>query len=147
MIIPDQDGKLDIGRVELGNMDIEDDIVPRMITKYMNTLGNKLINKMTCSDTNYNFSVKIVDLFKGEERWTFADSWRDSYDYIVVIDSEVRVPKAVCDEYQEKHFKDESVKVYPLLWAFSPKMKEDLKYLGIDLTSITFGKAGIHFKN
>jgi hypothetical protein len=128
-------------------MDIEDEIVPKMITKYMNTFGNKKINEMTCSDTKYNFSVYIVDLYKGEERWKFADSWRDSYDYILVIDSEVPIPSYVCDEYKEKYFKDERALKYPLSWAFGPEMKDDLKYMGIDLTSVTFGKAGLHFKN
>ena len=128
-------------------MKIEDKIVPQIITKYLNTLGNKVINKMTCSDTKYNFSVHIVDLYKGEERWKFADSWRNSYDYIVVVDSEVPVPKDICDEYKEKYFKDERALRYPLEWAFNPEMNNDLKYWGIDLTSFSFGKAAIHFKN
>ena len=118
-----------------------------MITKCMNTFGNKMINRMTCSDTKYNFSVHIVDLFKGEERWEFADSWRTNYDYVVVIDSEVPVPRVLCDEYKEKHFKDDIAKKYPLDWVFIPQIKDDLKYMGIDLTSITFGRSGIYFKN
>jgi hypothetical protein len=128
-------------------MNIEDEAVPRMITKYMNTFGNKRINKMTCSDTKYNFSVHIVNLYKGEERWKFADSWRDKYDYILVIDSEVPIPVELCDEYKEKHFKNSVAKKYPLNWAFEPEMVDDLKYMGIDLTSWSFGKAGLHFKN
>ena len=128
-------------------MNIEDEIVPKMITKYMNTFGNKKINEMTCSDTKYNFSVRLVNLFKGEERWDFEDSWRSSYDYVVVIDSEFPVPWNVCDKYKEKHFKDERALKYPLSWAFKPEMEDDLKYMGIDLTSVTFGKAGLHFKN
>ena len=128
-------------------MKIESSIVPKMITKYMNTFGNKIINEMTCSDVKYNFTVRIVDLYSGEERWEFADSWRDSYDYILVIDSEVPVPRVLCDEYKEKHYKDDVAKKYPLLWAFSPEMKMDLKYMGVDLDSVTFGKTGIHFKN
>jgi hypothetical protein len=127
-------------------MNIEDEIVPKMITKYMNTFGNKKINKMTCSDTKYNFSVHIVNLYKGEERWDFDDSWRNSYDYIVVVDSEVPVPWNVCDKYKEKYFKNERALKYPLDWAFKPEMEDDLKYMGIDLTSVTFGKAGLHFK-
>lgn len=128
-------------------MTIENKIVTKMITKYLNTFGNKTINEMTCSDTKYNFSVHIVDLFKGEERWEFADSWRTNYDYVVVIDSEVPVPRVLCDEYKEKHFKDDVAKKYPLKWAFEPEMKDYLKYMGIELNSITFGKAGVHFKN
>ena len=128
-------------------MNIEDEIVPKMITKYMNTFGNKRINEMTCSDTKYNFSVRIVNLYKGEERWEFADSWRTNYDYVVVVDSEVPVPRVVCDEYREKHFKNERALQYPLIWAFEPEMIDDLKYMGIDLTSFSFGKAGLHFKN
>lgn len=128
-------------------MDIRYEIVPKMITKYMNTLGNKLINRMTCSNVKYNFSVHIVDLFEGEERWKFDDNWRTSYDYVIVIDSEVPVPKVICDEYKEKYFKDETVIKYPLNWAFKPLMENDLKYMGIDVTSYSFGKSGIHFKN
>jgi len=128
-------------------MNIEDEIVPKMITKYMNTFGNKKINEMTCSDTKYNFSVHIVNLYKGEERWKFDDSWRNTYDYVLVIDSEVPVPNNICDEYKEKHFKDERALKYPLLWAFDTEMIDDLKYMGVDLTSWSFGKAGLHFKN
>jgi len=128
-------------------MNIEDEIVPKMITKYMNTFGNKKINEMTCSDTKYNFSVKLVNLYKGEERWKFDDSWRNTYDYVLVINSEVPVPKNICDEYKKKHFKDERALKYPLLWAFDTEMIDDLKYMGVDLTSWSFGKAGIHFKN
>ena len=128
-------------------MRIEDKIVPQMITKYLNTLGNKVINEMTCSDTKYNFSVHIVNLFQGEERWMFADSLRKNYDYIVVVDSDVPVPKIICDEYKEKFFKDERALEYPLLWAFNPEMNNDLKYMGIDLTSFSFGKAALYFKN
>ena len=128
-------------------MNIEDEIVPKMITKYLNTLGNDKINKMTCSDTKYNFSVHIVNLYKGEERWEFADSWRDSYDYILVIDSEVPIPSYVCDKYKEKYFKDKVSKKYPLIWAIKPEIDDDLKYMGVDLTSWSFGKAGLHFKN
>jgi hypothetical protein len=128
-------------------MNIEDEIVPKMITKYMNTFGNKKINEMTCSDTKYNFSVHIVNLYKGEERWKFDDSWRNTYDYVLVIDSEIPVPNNICDEYKEKHFKDERALKYPLLWAFDTEMIDDLKYMGIDLTSFAFGKSGLHFKN
>jgi|LakMenE18May11ns_1017448.scaffolds.fasta_scaffold9952713_7 hypothetical protein len=128
-------------------MNIEDEIVPKMITKYMNTFGNKKINEMTCSDTKYNFSVHIVNLYKGEERWKFDDSWRNTYDYVLVIDSEIPVPNNICDEYKEKHFKDERALKYPLLWAFDTEMIDDLKYMGVDLTSWSFGKAGLHFKN
>jgi len=128
-------------------MDINSTIVPKIITKYMNTLGNKHINKMVCYDTKYNFSVWIVDLYSGEERWKFADSWRTSYDYVLVIDSEVPVPKIICDEYKEKYFKNERALKYPLQWAFVPEMYDDLKVIGVDLTSYTFGKAGIHFNN
>ena len=128
-------------------MNIEDEIVPKMITKYLNTLGNEIINKMTCSDTKYNFSVRLVNLYKGEERWDFDDSWRQKYDYILVIDSEIPVPRVVCDDYKEKHFKDERALKYPLDWAFKPEMNDDLKYMGIDITSFTFGKEGLHFKN
>ena len=85
-------------------MNIEDEIVPKMITKYMNTFGHKKINEMTCSDTKYNFSVRLVNLYKGEERWAFGDSWRREYDYILVIDSEVPVPRVVCDKYKKKIF-------------------------------------------
>ena len=128
-------------------MNIEDEIVPKMITKYLNTFGNKKINEMTCSNTKYDFSVRLVNLFKGEERWDFEDNWRTSYDYVVVIDSEFPVPWNVCDKYKEKYFKDERALKYPLSWAFKPEMEDDLKYMGIDLTSVTFGKAGLHFKN
>ena len=128
-------------------MNIEDEIVPKMITKYMNTFGNKKINEMTCSDTKYNFSVRLVNLYKGEERWAFGDSWRREYDYILVIDSEVPVPRVVCDKYKKKYFKNELAIRYPLDWAFEPEMVDDLKYMGVDLTSWSFGKAGLHFKN
>ena len=128
-------------------MNIEDEIVPKMITKYMNTFGNKKINEMTCSDTKYNFSVHIVNLYKGEERWKFGDSWRNTYDYVLVIDSEVPVPNNICDDYKEKHFKDERALKYPLLWAFDTEMIDDLKYMGVDLTSWSFGKTGLYFKN
>ena len=57
------------------------------------------------------------------------------------------IAKYVLDEYKEKHFKDDVAKKYPLLWAFSPEMKDYLKYMGIELDSVTFGKTGIHFKN
>lgn len=127
-------------------MEITDNIVPKMITKYMNTLGNSKINKMTCSDTKYNFNVKIVDLYSGEERWGFDDSWRRDYDYILVIDSEVPVPWNVCDKYKEKYFKDERALKYPIEWAFKPELMDDLKYMGIDLTSTSFGKSGLYFK-
>ena len=128
-------------------MNIEDEIVPKMITKYMNTFGNKKINEMTCSDTKYNFSVHIINLYKGEERWAFGDSWRREYDYILVIDSEVPVPRVVCDKYKKKYFKNKLAIQYPLDWAFEPEMVDDLKYMGVDLTSWLFGKAGLHFKN
>lgn len=128
-------------------MKIEDEIVPKMIAKYLNTLGNKTINEMTCSDTKYNFSVRLVNLYKGEERWDFDDNWRREYDYILVIDSEIPVPYYVCDKYKEKYFKDTRALEYPLDWAFKPEMNNDLKYMSIDITSSNFGLAGLHFKN
>lgn len=129
-------------------MNIENKIVPQIITKYMNTLGNKLINKMTCSDTKYNFSIRVEDIFVGSNRFEFDDSFRSRYDYMVMIDSEIPVPMYVCKEYQEEHdIKDSKIGRYPLLWEFAPEMGGDLKYMGIDLTSITFGKAGISFTN
>ena len=128
-------------------MDIESPIIPKMITKYLNTFGNKKINEMTCSDTKYNFSVRLVDLYKGEERWEFADSWRGEYDYILVIDSEVPVPRVICDEYKEKHFKDEVAKKYPLDWAFMTEMRLYLKHMGVYLDSVKFGRTGLFIKN
>lgn len=131
-------------------MGIKDDIIIKMITKYMNTLGNKHINKMSCSDVKYNFSVEIADLFEHDSKWDFEDFLRDSYDYMVVIDSEVPVPVYLCEDYRKKYVKKNENIVfgkYPLFWEFVEKMKDDLKYMDIDLNSITFGKSGISFLN
>ncbi len=131
-------------------MGIKDDIIIKMITKYMNTLGNKHINKMSCSDVKYNFSVEIADLFDYDSKWDFEDFLRDSYDYMVMIDSEVPVPVYLCEDYRKKYVKKNENIVfgkYPLFWEFVEKMKDDLKYMDIDLNSITFGKSGISFLN
>ena len=86
-------------------MNITDDIIIKMITKYMNTLGNKHINKMSCSDVKYNFSIEIADLFDYDSKWDFEDFLRDSYDYMVMIDSEVPVPVYLCEDYRKKYVK------------------------------------------
>jgi len=57
------------------------------------------------------------------------------------------VPRVLCDEYKEKHFKNERALKYPLLWEFDTEMIDDLKYMGVDLTSWSYGKSGLHFKN
>ena len=131
-------------------MNIKDNISIKMITKYMNTLGNKHINKMSCSDVKYNFTIEIADLFDYDSKWDFEDFLRDSYDYMVMIDSEVPVPVYLCEDYRKKYVKKNENIVfgkYPLLWEFVEKMKDDLKYMDIDLNSITFGKSGISFLN
>lgn len=131
-------------------MNIKDNISIKMITKYMNTLGNKHINKMSCSDVKYNFSIEIADLFDYDSKWDFEDFLRDSYDYMVMIDSEVPVPVYLCEDYRKKYVKKNENIVfgkYPLFWEFVEKMKDDLKYMDIDLNSITFGKSGISFLN
>ena len=132
------------------NLRIEDDIIINMITKYMNTMGNRHINKMSCSDVKYNFSVEIVDLFDNDSKWNFVDSLKSGFDYMVAIDSEIPVPVYLCEDYRKKFVKKNENIVfgkYPLLWEFAEKMKDDLKYMSIDLNSTNFGKSGIFFLN
>ena len=132
------------------NLRIEDDIIINMITKYMNTMGNRHINKMSCSDVKYNFSVEIVDLFDNDSKWNFVDSLKSGFDYMVAIDSEIPVPVYLCEDYRKKFVKKNENIVFgkfPLLWEFVEKMIDDLKYMGIDLNSTKFGKSGIFFLN
>ena len=132
------------------NLTIDDNITINIITKYMNTLGNKHVNKMSCSDVKYDFSVEIVDLFDNHSKWRFDDSLKASFDYIIAIDSQIPIPVYLCEDYRKKYVKKNEMIVfgkYPLLWEFAEKMKDDLKYLSIDLDSLNFGKSGISFLN
>ena len=84
-----------------------------------------------------------------------ADTLGNVIDKLVTVDMKMwdnqellyDIRRMSFDEYKEKYFKDERVLKYPLSWAFKPEMEDDLKYMGIDLTSVTFGKSGLYFKN
>lgn len=133
--------------------DITDENVLTAIQKFSNVMINRYFKLYTGIKTDFKFDVELVDLFKGERQWDYDDDFRRNYDYVLELIPDKPFPLVIhinntqlLDYYNVRVLGDNN---QPYIWVanIQTMLKKDIKMLGYDLDSVSFGSAGIQIKN
>jgi hypothetical protein len=133
--------------------EITDESVLSAIQKFSNVMVNRYFKSYTGIKTDFKFDVELVDLFKGERQWDYDDDFRRNYDYVLELISDKPFPLVIhinntqnLDKYNVRILGDSN---QPYIWVanIQTMLKQDIKMLGYDLSSVTFGSAAIQIKN
>ena len=97
--------------------------------------------------------VELVDLFKGERQWDYEDDFRRNYDYVLELISDKPFPLVIhinntakLERYKIRILGDSN---QPYIWVanIQTMLKKDIKMLGFNLDSVSFGSTAIQIKN
>jgi len=127
---------------------IEDLSVLKIINKFTDKMINQYMKMYTGIDTDFKFNLKLIDVTSREGYLRVSDSLRRDYDYVLFLIPNQTIPGKIYVN-EETPFYNESQSEYlknPYevpFYDFTKLLKEDLKMLGVNLDSITFGKTYI----
>jgi len=123
------------------------------IQKFANVMVNRYFKLYTGIETDFKFDVELVDLFKGERRWDYEDDFRRNYDYVLELISDKPFPLVIhinntvnLERYKIRILGDSN---QPYIWVanIQTMLRKDIKMLGFNLESSSFGSTAIQIKN
>ena len=133
--------------------EITDNSVLITIQKFANVMVNRYFKLYTGIETDFKFDVELVDLFKGERQWDYEDDFRRNYDYVLELISDKPFPLVIhinnnanLERYKIRILGDSN---QPYIWVanIQTMLKKDIKMLGFNLDSVSFGSTDIQIKN
>ena len=133
--------------------EITDTSVLITIQKFANVMVNRYFKLYTGIETDFKFDVELVDLFKGERQWDYEDDFRRNYDYVLELISDKPFPLVIhinntgnLERYKIRVLGDSN---QPYIWVanIQTMLKKDIKMLGFNLDSVSFGSTAIQIKN
>lgn len=133
--------------------EITDNSVLITIQKFANVMVNRYFKLYTGIETDFKFDVELVDLFKGERQWDYEDDFRRNYDYVLELISDKPFPLVIhinntanLERYKIRILGDSN---QPYIWVanIQTMLKKDIKMLGFNLDSVSFGSTAIQIKN
>ena len=133
--------------------EITDTSVLITIQKFANVMVNRYFKLYTGIETDFKFDVELVDLFKGERQWDYDDDFRSNYDYVLELISDKPFPLVIhinntakLERYKIRILGDSN---QPYIWVanIQTMLKKDIKMLGFNLDSVSFGSTAIQIKN
>ena len=135
--------------------EITDESVLLAIQKFANKIFNRYFKICTGIETDFEFDVRVVDLFDGESRWEYSDDFRRNYDYVLELIPNKPFPlyafvnktDGLYDDYYNltKLLRDG----HPYIWQadFQKMFKKDLLMLGFNLNNLSFGSSAVQIRN
>jgi len=133
--------------------EITDKSVLITIQKFANVMVNRYFKLYTGIETDFKFDVELVDLFDGERRWDYEDDFRRNYDYVLELISDKPFPLVIhinntvnLERYKIRILGDSN---QPYIWVanIQTMLRKDIKMLGFNLESASFGSTAIQIKN
>jgi len=133
--------------------EITDKSVLITIQKFANVMVNRYFKLYTGIETDFKFDVELVDLFDGERRWDYEDDFRRNYEYVLELISDKPFPLVIhinntvnLERYKIRILGDSN---QPYIWVanIQTMLKKDIKMLGFNLDSNSFGSTAIQIKN
>ena len=124
---------------------VEDPSVLNVIKKFANKMINQYLKMYTGINPDFKFDLKLIDVSSREGMERVSDDVRRRYDYVIILTPNQVTPgkihvnkdKPFYNEMSSRHLKNP----YEIpFYEFLNLLREDLKMLGIDLDSVSFGQ-------
>ena len=124
---------------------VEDPSVLNVIKKFANKMINQYLKMYTGINTDFKFDLKLIDVTSSEGMERVSDSVRRAYDYVLLLKPNQVIPGKIYVN-EETPFYDEAKSKFlknpyeVAFYDFLHLLKDDLKMLGINLDSVSFGQ-------
>ena len=126
---------------------IEDPSVLNIIKKFANKMINQYIKMYTGINTDFKFDLELIDVTSRDGMERVSDSVRRDYDYVLLLKPNQVIPGIIYVNEDTPFYDKNDTRVQymknPYEIGFSNIIRllnDDLKMLGINLDSVSFGQ-------
>jgi len=124
---------------------IEDPSVLRIIKQFANKMINQYMKMYTGIETDFKFDLELIDVNSREGFLTVSDSVRRNYDYVLFLKPNQVIPGIIYVNKETPFYSESQSELlknpYEVpFYDFTKLLKDDLKMLGINLYSVSFGE-------
>ena len=123
---------------------VEDPSVLKIIKKFTDKMINQYMKMYTGINTDFKFDLELIDVSSRDGMSRVSDSVRREYDYVLLLEPNQTIPGKIYvneetpfyNKSQSEHLKNPYEVAF---YDFLHLLKGDLKMLGINLDSVSFG--------
>jgi hypothetical protein len=124
---------------------IEDPSVLNVIKKFTNKMINQYMKMYTGINTDFKFDLELIDVTSRDGMERVSDSVRRAYDYVLLLKPNQVIPGKIYVNEETPFYDDAKAKLVKnpyevAFYDFLHLLKDDLKMLGINLDSVSFGQ-------
>jgi hypothetical protein len=124
---------------------VENPSVLNIIKKFANKMINQYIKMYTGISTDFKFDLELIDVNSRDGMERISDNVRRNYDYVILLKPNQDIPGIIYvneetpfyNKSQSEHLKNPYEVAF---YDFLHLLKDDLKMLGINLDSVSFGQ-------
>ena len=124
---------------------VENPSVLNIIKKFANKMINQYIKMYTGINTDFKFDLELIDVTSRDGMERVSDSVRRNYDYVILLKPNQDIPGRIYVNEETPFYDDNRAKLLKnpyevAFYDFLHLLKDDLKMLGINLDSVSFGQ-------
>ena len=126
---------------------IEDPSVLKIIKKFTDKMINQYIKMYTGINPDFKFDLELIDVTSRDVMERVSDSVRRNYDYVILLKPNQDIPGRIYVNEETPFYPKDNINAQYMknpyeipFYEFLNLLREDLKMLGIDLDSVSFGQ-------
>ena len=124
---------------------VEDPSVLNIIKKFANRMINQYIKMYTGINPDFKFDLELIDVTSRDGMERVSDSVRRAYDYVLLLKPNQDIPGKIYVNEETPYYDEDKAKFLKnpyevAFYDFLHLLKDDLKMLGINLDSVSFGQ-------
>ena len=124
---------------------VEDPSVLNIIKKFANKMINQYIKMYTGINPDFKFDLELIDVTSRDGMERVSDSVRRAYDYVLLLKPNQVIPGKIYVNEETPFYDEAKSKLLKnpyevAFYDFLHLLKDDLKMLGINLDSVSFGQ-------
>jgi hypothetical protein len=127
---------------------IDDPSVLNVIKKFTDKMINQYMKMYTGINTDFKFDLELIDVSSRDGMERVSDSVRREYDYVLLLEPNQTIPGKIYVNEETPFYNEAKAKFLKnpyevAFYDFLHLLKDDLKMLGINLDSVSFGQTYI----
>ena len=124
---------------------VEDPSVLKIIKKFADKMINQYMKMYTGINTDFKFDLELIDVSSRDGMERVSDSVRRAYDYVLLLKPNQVIPGKIYVNDETPFYDEDKAKFLKnpyevAFYDFLHLLKDDLKMLGINLDSVSFGQ-------
>ena len=124
---------------------VENPSVLNIIKKFANKMINQYIKMYTGINPDFKFDLELIDVTSRDGMERVSDSVRRAYDYVLLLKPNQVIPGKIYVNEETPFYDEAKSKLLKnpyevAFYDFLHLLKDDLKLLGINLGSVSFGQ-------